>query len=319
MSAPTVSYVIAAWNAAPFIARAIHSALDQADDFEVIVVDDASTDDTAAVVAAIENPRLRYHRLERNSGPAAARNKGFDLARGRWVGVLDADDYLLPGRTAMLLDRAEAGELDICADNVWIELQDAPEVRRLQVQETLDGEAEVVTFDDYCARNQMLGGGANYGYLKPLFRADYLRAHNLRYSEALKVGEDFLLVAEALIQGARFERIRAAGYVYLTRSGSISHRLQPEHADAMVAADERFLIQYAPLMTSNAHKAMLRHLKGLRAGAAFMHMVEAVKRRDATRFVRHVRTQPGALRHFWLPISAKIGRTTQKIRDLVRS
>jgi glycosyltransferase involved in cell wall biosynthesis len=90
-----VSAVIPAYNAAKFIGRAIGSVLSQSfPPSEIIVVDDGSTDDTEAVVAAFGS-RVRYFRTP-NSGPAAARNLGIRVSSGKYIAFLDADDWWLP-------------------------------------------------------------------------------------------------------------------------------------------------------------------------------------------------------------------------------
>ncbi len=89
------SVVIPTYNYAHFIARAIESVLaNPGDDYEVIVVDDGSTDNTAAAVERFDRS-VRYVRQE-NRGPSAARNRGAQAARGEYVLFLDADDRLLP-------------------------------------------------------------------------------------------------------------------------------------------------------------------------------------------------------------------------------
>lgn len=88
---PRVTVVTAAYNAAPFIAEAIESVFAQTyTDFEYIVVDDGSSDDTAAIVARYL-PRLSLIR-QGNAGEGPARNRGFELAHGEYVAVIDADD-----------------------------------------------------------------------------------------------------------------------------------------------------------------------------------------------------------------------------------
>jgi glycosyltransferase involved in cell wall biosynthesis len=90
---PAVSVVIPAFDRAAEIPTAIASVLGQSfPDFELIVVDDASTDDTVAVVEAIDDPRLRVLRQAVNLGPAAARNAGAAVARAPIVAFLDSDD-----------------------------------------------------------------------------------------------------------------------------------------------------------------------------------------------------------------------------------
>jgi glycosyltransferase involved in cell wall biosynthesis len=98
---PEVSVIIPAYDRAQSVGDAITSVLAQEGvALEVIVVDDASTDDTAAVVAAMTDPRLRLIRHPRNMGVSAARNTGIDAARGDLIAFQDSDDLWLPGNLA---------------------------------------------------------------------------------------------------------------------------------------------------------------------------------------------------------------------------
>jgi len=93
---PFFSVVIPVYNRADVLERALRSVLEQSfQDFEIVVVDDGSKDDPRAVVQSINDPRIRYV-LQENKGGAAARNRGFDEARGRFVALLDSDDRFLP-------------------------------------------------------------------------------------------------------------------------------------------------------------------------------------------------------------------------------
>jgi len=88
-----VSVILPTYNRADLLQRSIGSVLRQtADDLELIVVDDGSEDHTADVIDACEDPRLRYLKLERNSGLSAARNAGLDYARGQFLAFQDSDD-----------------------------------------------------------------------------------------------------------------------------------------------------------------------------------------------------------------------------------
>ena len=96
-----ISAVIPAYNAAPFLAGTLESVLAQTHAVdEIIVVDDGSTDDTAAIARRYR--QVRYLRQD-NQGPAAARNRGIQAARGDWIAFLDADDCWTPDKTATQL------------------------------------------------------------------------------------------------------------------------------------------------------------------------------------------------------------------------
>jgi glycosyltransferase involved in cell wall biosynthesis len=96
---PKVSVIVPAYNRARFVAAAVQSALAQTlPDFELIVVDDGSDDDTAAVVEAIRDPRIRFFRNERNLGIAATHNFALAAARGEYAAFLDSDDSMVARR-----------------------------------------------------------------------------------------------------------------------------------------------------------------------------------------------------------------------------
>lgn len=98
-AAPIVTVVLPTYNRAPLIVRAIRSVLAQTyEDFELLVVDDGSTDGTMDEVARVRDPRVRRLRLPANRGAAAARNVGLRAARGRFLAFQDSDDEWLPSK-----------------------------------------------------------------------------------------------------------------------------------------------------------------------------------------------------------------------------
>jgi len=93
---PHVSVVIPTYNRSKFVKEAIESVLEQSyKNFELIVVDDGSTDDTRSVVEQISDNRVKYY-YKNNSGPAAARNLGLDKSKGQYISFLDSDDLWPP-------------------------------------------------------------------------------------------------------------------------------------------------------------------------------------------------------------------------------
>jgi succinoglycan biosynthesis protein ExoO len=241
---PTVTVLIAAYNAAGFVGRAVASALAQSlAPLEVLVVDDASTDDTVPVVRQLAAADSRIHliTLQENGGPSAARNAGLDAAMGEWIAVLDADDAFMPQRLERMLRFAVESRADIVVDS-FRSYQLAtnsigPPVLDPAAADTL------VPFADFLARARPLRGETDWGLLKPIFRRAFLQEHGLRYPLKSRHGEDFLFLADAFLHGARYALVREAGYLYTGRSSNLSrsilnYRLMYEHTRAL-SGDER--------------------------------------------------------------------------------
>lgn len=114
---PTVSVVIPTYNRAHLVARAIQSVIEQTlDDWELLLVDDGSTDDTQSVVNGFRESRMRYLRDEVNRGAQVARNTGIRESRGEYVAFLDSDDEWLPQYAESLLEaflRDTVGDLGV--------------------------------------------------------------------------------------------------------------------------------------------------------------------------------------------------------------
>ncbi|RZS57418.1 glycosyltransferase involved in cell wall biosynthesis [Microcella putealis] len=109
---PLVSVIVPSFNHGEFIERAIRSVLEQSEqDFEVIVVDDASSDDSVERVSGVSDPRLRLYRLPRNVGGAAALNFGVQQARGEYIAILNSDDMWMPSKLARQLEVIRARDV----------------------------------------------------------------------------------------------------------------------------------------------------------------------------------------------------------------
>ena len=92
-----VSIIMPSYNTAKYIKDSIESVLSQTyTNWELIIVDDCSTDNTDEVVGKFSDGRIRYFKNEKNSGAAVSRNKALREAKGRWIAFLDSDDLWLP-------------------------------------------------------------------------------------------------------------------------------------------------------------------------------------------------------------------------------
>ena len=188
--APKVSLIITTYNRARLLPRAVNSVFDQTyEDYELIIVDDCSTDSTPEVVQSFTDSRIRSVRHDENVGLPGSRNTGIRLARGEYVAFLDDDDECLPNRLEL---QSAALDTNLSAGLVygWIEeMNDETGHRRIPpMQNTLRGRA---AFD---AALTGLSPLSSMAY--PMYRTDVLRQIN-GCPESLSIGEDAILVAKA--------------------------------------------------------------------------------------------------------------------------
>ena len=116
MTAPAVTVLMPLYNAAPYLDAAVDSILAQSwTDFELLVIDDGSTDGSLGKITARTDARIRVERMPGNQGVVAALNRGLQLVRGAYIARMDADDIAHPGRLAQQLaymeKHAEVGAL----------------------------------------------------------------------------------------------------------------------------------------------------------------------------------------------------------------
>lgn len=291
MTSPAVSVIIAAHDCAGTLDRAIGSALAQIETAEVIVVDDASSDDTVTRAEAWERRegRVRVIALSRNGGPAGARNRGFDAATGDTLAILDSDDFLIPGRLGYLLAEPD---WEMAADNVVFV--------RGRSADTLDGDSFSGTGYGFFTvdtkrfvsgnRTDSRRARGEMGFLKPLMSRAFLLQHGLRYDETLRLGEDYDLFTRILLAGARFRVTTRPGYCAVVRGGSLSARHGTGELGRLVAA----MSHHLTLARDDGTKAAMEAL-----------CMEVLRRHDHRRFLdvksgsgpiaalRYARAEPG--------------------------
>jgi succinoglycan biosynthesis protein ExoO len=308
---PSVSVVIAAWNAAAYVERAVASALtqDSAGEIEVLVVDDCSTDGTSAVLSdlAARDPRIRCLRNARNAGPAHSRNAGIAAAWGRWIAVLDADDAFGPGRLPRMIEVAEAEGLEAIADlPVLYDLaagQAAPKqlpasggVTRLDLARLLQPDPET---------------GLDLGLMKPVYSADLARRGLLHYPETIRHGEDHRLYVELLRKGVRFGLLREAHYIFSTRIGAISGAYSPgsvTNVDYRALARQNAALAEELKQAAELTPALAELLAGRSAQALRQNRIygwTTLRKGDWRRLLRWLRQDPANLGDLLAVISRK--------------
>ena len=208
---PEISVVICAYNAAAFIAETLESVFAQTyPNYEIIVVNDGSTDDTEQVLAPYFN-RILYIKQE-NAGPGAARNTAMRAALGRYIALLDSDDQWMPTYLATMLARMKATpEIDVLYPNA--ELFGAPQWDGKLFQDVCPSSAPV-TLEKFLSRECNV-------FISAVFKREILDIVGM-FDESLRGSEDFDLWLRMLQQGYRFDFLREPLARYRKRADSLS-------------------------------------------------------------------------------------------------
>lgn len=217
---PHVSVVVPAHDAEAYLGATLRSILAQTyRDFEVIVVDDGSSDGTGALIDAFaaDDDRVRPIHLDRNVGRSAARNVGLDAVRGRWVCPMDADDLWFRGRLRELVAASERYPGHEAFTDDLIEFTPRP-----------DG--TVALGHRYVSRVSWWMGGTHELRLAPWFRdrechmrafisRDLLERRHIRFPEELSAGEDLAFYLQVAFSPDTPPPVRVAQANYYYRVG----------------------------------------------------------------------------------------------------
>jgi glycosyltransferase involved in cell wall biosynthesis len=247
-SRPAVSIIIANHNGAAYLGETLRSAQRQTlSNLEIIVSDDASSDESTAITRAMmaDDGRIRLVESDTNRGPSAARNSALAVARGEWIAVMDSDDLMHPERLERLVRAAQCDGADFVADNIVEFRQDGAAPPQPLLRDHLNAAPRWIETVDYVANNQFLERGPKLGFLKPIFHSSAL-ATSCRYDETLTIGEDYDLVARLLHSGKKFRLYPDQLYFYRKRDGSLSDRPSKKAFEALKSAELRFLSTILP-------------------------------------------------------------------------
>ena len=278
-----VTVIIACRNAASTLRVAIESVLRQTLQVrEILVGDDASTDDTSAVIASLGSQPIpvRLSRSETNIGPASMRNRLIDSAQGSWIAILDGDDAWKPSRIESLMRIAKNS--DVVSDDLtfWLdgtlEKGSVCETHRFRPREVSRiGIEEMIRFD--------------LGLLQPLIRRQFLHEHALRYTEGLFHAEDLDLHVRILLSGGLWKHLPQRLYLYRKHANSLSRNWSEGLANSHRTLERLQLekgIQESPELMR-----MLEHWKRFKRDLELVYAV-----RDRYRSGRYMSALAGLLR-----------------------
>ncbi|WPB83354.1 glycosyltransferase family 2 protein [Sediminicoccus rosea] len=218
MSAPKLSFIVLSYNYQDYIRTTLRSILDQTvQDFEVVVVDDCSTDASREVIRSFGDPRIRLIENERNLGGAGSYNVAVQAARGEWLVNLDADDWIAPGKCErQLAVIARDPSIDIIGG--WVSVVDETGGRHARAEEV-----EALINQDWQLNRVETWIGRN-----PLCRSSSMvrRAAHLRIGlddAAMVRAPDYELWTRALALGCRFALLHEPDTFYRLQARGVTH------------------------------------------------------------------------------------------------
>ena len=218
---PTVSIIVPVYNAENTIPRCIESILNQEySDFELLLVNDGSTDGSGAVcdAYAARDARVRVIHKE-NTGVSDTRNTALDQARGTYLQFLDSDDWITPDATSSLVRAAESAQCDLVVSDFYRVVGE-----RVSQKGDIDDDG-VMTREEYAAHMMENPADFYYGVLwNKLYRRSIVEAHHLRMDPEISWCEDFMFNLEYIRYAETFRALQVPIYYYVKTKGSLANQ-----------------------------------------------------------------------------------------------
>ena len=219
---PKVSILIPVYNAEKTLRRCVDSVLHQEyTDFELILVDDGSRDNSPAICDnyARKDDRVKVIHAK-NGGVSRARNLGINAASGAYLQFIDADDWLTMDATKLLVRAMEEHQCDLVIADFY-----RVSGERISHKGDIDGSV-VLTREEFAQEMMENPADFYYGVLwNKLFRRDLIQKHQLHMDESVEWCEDFLFNLEYLLYVDRIFALQAPIYYYVKTEGSLIQRV----------------------------------------------------------------------------------------------
>ena len=203
-----VSVIMPVYNAGEYLSRAIKDVLGQTlKDIELILVDDGSNDSSPKIITKFKNRDNRVSTVRQsNAGPSVARNKGFEIAQGKYIMFLDADDMYEPTLLESLYEAAEAHDLDVAVTkfDIYNEVENKYSLPSDEPNGFIFDKGAITSKNEH--PDYIFGSTTGYVWNK-LIRSSFLRDKKIAFDEDLYVFEDVHFVCSVMALAERVKRI----------------------------------------------------------------------------------------------------------------
>lgn len=210
-----VSIIIPTFNVEKYIKKCINSVLEQTyKSFEIILVDDCSTDRTLEIISSYSDPRIKVFINKENKGPSYSRNRAIEKAKGDWIAFLDGDDWWDSNRLEILIKVANDSSADMISDDIFFTYSENQRPWGSEFQYKKIGEENVINLTPELLINNDLG-------IQPMIKREILQENKISFDERIKYGEDFKLYLECLVNVKKAVILKEPYYFYRMREGSL--------------------------------------------------------------------------------------------------
>ena len=229
-----ISYIVPVYNVEPYLERCLisieHQGLQQ-DEYEIILIDDGSTDSSLQVCERFSKMRPNVIvRSQQNSGVSSARNVGIAVASGKWICFVDSDDYLNIDAISSVLQLSEETDADMV--RYWSRIVGEKFVDNQVIPGSVNFKGTGFEFikkfgmDSFCS---------NY-----LYNRQWLLDTGILFDD-VKIAEDYLFVSQLLLHNPNIISTTVTGYNYVKHSSSITGNRTPEHTALLARSYNRVI------------------------------------------------------------------------------
>lgn len=236
------SIIIPVYNGGPYLRKCLDSILSQRyDDYDIVIVNDGSTDDTEEIIKEYDNDKIRYYKKE-NGGVSDARNYGVDKVESEFFTFVDADDYV-SNRMLSIIDKNLDADNDMLSFNISLNDKFGKVIKEIRkpVFNDISGERAIVRFIE---KGELFDTPVAYVY-----RTKYFKENGFKYAKG-RVHEDFGLTPLAILKAKSITGISDYLYYYVQNDNSITQTIDPAK-NAKRAWDMLYHFDYLYLNVNN--------------------------------------------------------------------
>lgn len=225
-----LSIIMSLYNVELYMRTAVESVLNQTlKDFELICINDGSTDYSlmTAQEYAEKDDRIKIITYDKSKGQAFARNRGMDIAQGKYIGFVDGDDWIQPDMFEKLYENAETNnsEVSFCAAALYDELSQKCDFTNSYYNLSLIPSSFDNKVFSHKDMKSLLTGQINVALWNKIYRTDFMNKNKIRFPEYF-IYEDMPFFYDVWFKAERISLIRDYGYFYrVNRSGSTMSKI----------------------------------------------------------------------------------------------